>query len=95
MRIFQLNTAQKKIEFTPWYPRGAKPRRKGYYEVRNSRLVHWRHTLVGRPTRYWDGSNWRIDKGDRISIFGRHDSHQWRGLISPMKWDTFREKRVA
>lgn len=69
------------IEFTPWFSRGARPSRIGFYEVRNSYRTHWRHALTGYPTRYWDGANWRVGEGDRISIFGKHDSHQWRGLV--------------
>lgn len=53
----------------------------GWYEVQNSENVSWRkrHKLSGR-WRFWNGANWFTDiDTDRISIFGTHPTHQWRG----------------
>ena len=73
---------------TPWFPATAKPARKGWYEVRSYPKLHRNHrfNLNLSPFRYWDGKVWRIGGPDEkwaldiVSIFGRHYTHQWRGL---------------
>lgn len=71
---------------TNWYPSSVKPVREGIYEVGHSYSLHWNHKkfLIG-SARYFDGENWMAGwNDDVISIFGSHESHQWRGLaINP------------
>lgn len=54
----------------------------GYYEVRNGAPVHHRHRafLLGSRFRYWNGSEWLTDDKGGPSIFGKHVTHQWRGV---------------
>ena len=71
------------MKVTPWYKQYDRPKRRGYYEVRNSEVhIHWRHKLVGSDFRYWDGKIWRTSKNQEPSIMESHWSHQWRGLLT-------------
>jgi len=67
---------------TDWYPASVLPVREGFYEVRNNRVLGSRSKakLVGRKTRYWTGSMWLTQVDGQSSIFGKHDSHEWRGV---------------
>lgn len=64
----------KKEELTDWYPAQIKPVRPGWYEVRGS-------ALTSAPFRYFDGRYWYAwPRCELRSIFGRHSSHEWRGV---------------
>lgn len=68
---------------TEWFPHDVRPEYPGYYEVRNSVYTDNRHSahLTGSPFRYWTGELWTSYQGDPTpSIFGRFETHQWRGL---------------
>lgn len=71
---------------TPWFPAAVNPVRRGWYEVRNKKPMHWnaRGRLIGRPSRYWTGREWRTAEPRHPwsdpSIFGTHPNHEWRGL---------------
>lgn len=73
-----------KKKLTDWFPANAiNPARIGYYEVGHSKPMHHSSSfrLTGYPTRYWNGKNWIAWGVDgKVSIFGRHETHQWRGL---------------
>jgi hypothetical protein len=69
---------------TEWFPGNVKPVRPGFYEVRNDPATapstRSQMYLTGRR-RYFNGETWRGGwLGEIVSIFGRHPSHQWRGL---------------
>lgn len=69
-----------------WFPASQSPKKRGYYQVRESPELHHRSRghLVGRPYRYWSGSQWWTtgmnDTWRVLSVFGTHPNHQWRGL---------------
>lgn len=72
-----------KAKLTPWFSGNVKPARVGFYEVGHSRPLHHNNRLhlTGYPTRFWNGYNWITDDlFDKPSIFGKHETHQWRGL---------------
>lgn len=88
--MFFINT-HPNIPRTPWFDASVKPARPGLYEVRHDPATrpgprsHKR--LRGGPWRYWDGTEWRAGwipfanlSKTWPSIFGSHESHQWRGL---------------
>lgn len=68
---------------TPWFNRDVDPVHIGPYEVRNNPDIPCpeKLKLTEAQHRFWDGKDWRTWKGDELSIFGQHDSHQWRGLL--------------
>ena len=68
---------------TQWFPASVQPVRPGVYEVGHDPLTkphhRSRHYLTG-CRRKWDGKTWRAGwLWERVSIFGSHPSHQWRG----------------
>lgn len=69
---------------TPWYPHTVKPVRIGWYEVGHTRPVGAMHHLrLTGVRRYWDGTHWKAGwLNDQISIFGQHETHQWRGFTT-------------
>lgn len=71
---------------TDWFPHDMKPSHKGYYEVGSDPALAWSSSsrLTGRPSRYWDGTQWLAFQGGHGSIFGTHTAHCWRGLKEPM-----------
>lgn len=75
------------MNVTEWFENDVSPVYHGYYEVRNSGVWTRRNKLVsgfvnGRQCRYWDGETWLTEEFGSKSIFGRCNSHQWRGLSS-------------
>jgi len=68
--------------YTAWFPGSTLPVRAGYYEVRNNRYMDGRHRgrLFGSRKRYFTGRIWLTEKQGHLSIFGSHDSHEWRGF---------------
>jgi len=67
---------------TDWISAEIMPDLPGEYEVRNEpgfpRLGNMK--IIGNR-RYWDGNEWCPYRGSNYpTIFGRHPSHQWRGL---------------
>lgn len=75
------------LERTPWFSGLSQyPRRKGRYEVRNDPDMHiavpQRWKLEGSVFRFWTGYKWIPYEGATYkTIFGVHESHQWRGLV--------------
>ena len=71
-------------DMTDWYPASVNPARPGEYEVRNGRPLSHNNKarLLGNNRRYWDGEEWWCASplSGFPTIFGTHDSHQWRGL---------------
>ena len=73
---------------TDWFPGRIIPVRPGLYEVRHDpeTMPHHnsRHRLTIAPRRLWDGKAWRAGwLNELVSIFGTHESHQWRGRAKP------------
>lgn len=72
---------------TAWYPATTNPLRIGYYEVlyANEQKASTGYDGVGK--RYWDGKNWRAEKGNSIiNSFGQEEwakYDKWRGLAQP------------
>jgi hypothetical protein len=87
------NAALAALPVTDWLPGSTLPALPGYYEVRNNRSLpachHWR--LVGKNQRYWDGSIWLCWKDGPASVFGRHETHEWRGQ---RRWVLVRQGRA-
>ena len=67
---------------TNWFPHYIRPVHSGWYEVGHSYKVHPRASYYLQPSkRFWDGRTWRAGwLSEQVSIFGNHDSHQWRGI---------------
>lgn len=81
MALYGINDHRKRN----WLPASCLPVRPGHYEVgHDPRTEPGRRSqmhLIGR-TRYFDGAVWLTGMGkhDGPTIFGKHESHQWRGL---------------
>lgn len=76
-----METSVEKQPVTAWFRADAfHPALPGYYEVRNNRPLSPRSFMcLFGSRRYWDGARWLTNAGGVSSIFGRHDSHEWRG----------------
>ena len=72
---------------SPWFPASVQPARPGIYEVGHDPETaphpRSRYRLTGHR-RMWDGITWRAGwLNEKVSIFGTHPSHQWRGVLRP------------
>jgi len=75
------------VLLTDWFPASMQPVRPGVYEVGHDPCTaphpRSRHRLTG-SRRLWDGHTWRAGwLNEQVSIFGTHQSHQWRGIFRP------------
>lgn len=69
---------------TPWFPKGTRPVRIGYYE---------RCFVDGIFMNWWDGRRWLVEKGGTPHWRNWQDYPQWRGLeVNPYAFQAHRDR---
>lgn len=74
-------------KFTPWFPHGTKPVRKGVYNTKSA----WCSWDAEGAYQYWNGTQWKCTDATAAGAYrdrmyrSDYQEVEWRGLAEPPK----------